>query len=123
VKKYKLTNETIELRGRTLYRIKALIDFNDVKKGDLGGYVEREENLSHRGDCWIYGNAQVYGYAQVFGNAKALGDILLCGRSYSDGSQPVLYLARNELGFRLDTNNLFNRYDFIDNKAMQLLLF
>ena len=32
-KKYKLTEETINVDGRTLYRIKALKDFNDVKKG------------------------------------------------------------------------------------------
>ncbi len=36
-KKYKLTNETLEYNGRTLYRIEALRDFSDVKKGDIGG--------------------------------------------------------------------------------------
>ena len=42
-KKYKLTEETINVNGRTLYRIEALRDFNDVKKGDKGGFVEDEE--------------------------------------------------------------------------------
>ena len=31
-KKYELTNEIVELGTSTLYRIKALKDFNDVKK-------------------------------------------------------------------------------------------
>ena len=34
--KYKLTDETIELNGKTLFRIQALKDFGDVKAGDLG---------------------------------------------------------------------------------------
>ena len=53
-----------------LYRIKALKDFNDVKKGDIGGYVEGEKNLSQLGDCWIYDNAVVRDNAVVVGNAK-----------------------------------------------------
>ena len=40
-KKYKLTDETTNLLGRTLYRIEALKDFGDVKEGDKGGYVEK----------------------------------------------------------------------------------
>ena len=38
--KYKLTDDTIKSTHRTLYRIKALKDFANVKKGELGGYVE-----------------------------------------------------------------------------------
>ena len=53
-----------------LYRIKALKDFYDVKKGDIGGYIQSENNLSQLGDCWIYDNAKVYGNAVVVGNAK-----------------------------------------------------
>lgn len=36
--KYKLlTNDSIRLGDKTLYRIKALKSFGDVKRGDLGG--------------------------------------------------------------------------------------
>ena len=45
-KKYKLTEETINVGDKTLHRIEALRDFSDVKKGDKGGYIEKEENLS-----------------------------------------------------------------------------
>jgi hypothetical protein len=48
-KKYELIKSDIP----GLYRIKAVRDFSDVKKGDIGGYVESEDNLSHEGDCWV----------------------------------------------------------------------
>ena len=52
MKKYELTNETITIdNGKALYRIRALdnIEAFGVKVGDLGGYIEKEENLSHYG--------------------------------------------------------------------------
>ena len=69
-KKYELTDETINLNGKILYRIKALRDFSDVKKGDLGGFIEKEDNLSHEGDCWIYDDAIVYGNARIYDDAR-----------------------------------------------------
>ena len=42
MKKYELTDETKEFNGKTLYRIRALIDFGLVKTGDLGGWIEKE---------------------------------------------------------------------------------
>ena len=78
-KKYELTEETIELYGRTLYRIKALKDFGDVEVGDLGGYIESESNLIQKGYAWVYGNAWVFGDAKVYGNAKVFGDAKVCG--------------------------------------------
>ena len=74
-KKYKLLEgETIEVDGRTLYRIEALRDFGDVKAGDKGGYVESEKNLSHDGNCWVYDDAEVYESARVYGCAEVYGD-------------------------------------------------
>ena len=64
-KKYEL----IPSLSEELYRVKALRDFNDVKKGDIGGYIQSEKNLSQLGDCWIYDNAKVYDNAVVIGNA------------------------------------------------------
>ena len=54
-KKYELTSETIKFNGVTLHRIKALKNFSDVKAGDLGGWIEKEDNLSQIGDAWIGG--------------------------------------------------------------------
>ena len=65
--KFKLTAEKKEWFGITLYRIEALIDFNDVKKGDKGGFLEKESNLSQvSGNAWVYGDARVYGKLKLF---------------------------------------------------------
>ena len=77
-KKYKLTEETLKVYDKTLYRIEALKDFNDVKKGDKGGFIENEKNLSQSGDCWIYDNAKVLGEAMVCCNAKVYGNAKIC---------------------------------------------
>ena len=84
------------------YRVKALRDFNDVKKGDIGGYIQSENNLSQLDYCWIYDNARIYNnavicddarvcdnariwgdskilnYGQVYGNAEVCGDAVVC---------------------------------------------
>ena len=84
-KKYRLTDETIMYGDRILHRIEALYDFNDVEKGDKGGFVESEANLSHESYCWVYddakvfGNACVYELACVFDNAEVSGDAKVHG--------------------------------------------
>ena len=79
MEKYKLTEETLEYNGTTLYRIEALKDFADVKNGDMGGWIERESNLSQNGDAWVYGNAKVYDGAKVYGNAWVCDDAEVYG--------------------------------------------
>ena len=69
MKKYELTEETVTVYGKTLYRIRAVRDFGSVKTGEFGGYIEKEENLSHFGNAWICGDAKVFGNAKVSGNA------------------------------------------------------
>lgn len=64
-KKYELTDEILEVGGRVLHRINALRNFGNIKQGEIGGWIENEDNLSHCGDCWVYGNAEVYGDAEV----------------------------------------------------------
>ena len=85
-KKYELTNESIELTKDdgskvTLYRIKALKDFCDVKEGELGGWVESEDNLSQEGTCWVYEDAEVYGNARVYNNAIIYGNAEVYGNA------------------------------------------
>ena len=104
-KKYKLTDETISLNGATLYRIEALKDFGEIKKGDKGGFIESEDNLSHEGNAWVYddacvydnalvtddacvsdnarvyGNSLVYSNAQVYDNARMCGNARVCGNA------------------------------------------
>ena len=60
-----LYDDKIEIGSHTLYRIRALKNFGTVKAGDIGGYIEKEENLSHEGTCWVYDNARVCGDAKI----------------------------------------------------------
>lgn len=65
MKKYEFTGETKEIRllfrTATLHRIRATVAFGIVEVGDLGGWIEKEENLSHEGKAWVWGNAEVWG--------------------------------------------------------------
>jgi len=110
-KKYELIEGSeILVTGNPMYRIRALINIKDfVRAGDLGGYVESEENLSHDGDAWVadaaaafggarvyedaclfsnawlYGKAQAYGNASVGGEARVYGCAKICGKAYVSG--------------------------------------
>lgn len=79
MKKFELTTESIYLLGIKLFRIKALVTFGCVKKGELGGFVEKEENLDHTGSAWIFGNAKVYGNARVYRDARVSGNAKVYG--------------------------------------------
>ena len=79
MKKYKLTDETIEYYCVTLYRIEALRNFGSIKTGDKGGFVQSYHNLSQEGDCWIHGEAKVFGNAKVYENAQVFGRAEVCG--------------------------------------------
>lgn len=48
-----------------LWRIRACKDFGTVKKGEFGGLVESESNLSHEGTCWIRDGMKVTGKTRV----------------------------------------------------------
>ena len=74
MKKFELTSDFKMYLGMKLFRIKALVDFGNVKAGDLGGYIEKEKNLSHNGNAWVYGDAWVFDNARVCGNARVSGN-------------------------------------------------
>ena len=109
--KYELTDETIDVSGTTLHRIKALKDFGNVKKGELGGYVESEYNLSQIGNCWVYGNAWVFGNAEVYGNAKVYGNAWVYGNAEVCGNARVYgnadYITIKGLGSRYRDTTIF----------------
>ena len=78
MKKYEFTGETkkVELffRTVTLHRIRATVAFGLVEVGELGGWIEKEENLSHDGKAWVCGDAKVWGNAKVCGDAEVWGN-------------------------------------------------
>lgn len=73
MKKYEFTGEEKLINNHTLHRIRAVRDFGIVKAGNLGGWIEKEENLSHAGNAWVGDNACVIGAARVGNNAWVTG--------------------------------------------------
>ena len=93
MKKFELTAEFVTtVFGKKLFRIKALVAFGNVEKGELGGFIEKEDNLSHdgnawvSGDAWVYGNAQFSGNAWVYGNAQVSGNARVSGNAWVSGN-------------------------------------
>ena len=80
MKKYKLIESNkVSPSGMPLFQVVALRDFGSVKKGDKGGYIKSEANLSHEGNCWVSGTARVFGNAAVFGNTWVYGNARVGG--------------------------------------------
>ena len=103
VKKYSFTGETLNWNGVILHRIKANIGifFYNIRAGDLGGWIESEENLSQYGDAWVGGEAKVYNSAhicgsvfvgekaQVFGEANISGIVYIMGSAQISGKSEI----------------------------------
>ena len=79
MKKFELTSEFVTFLGKKLFRIKALISFGNVKEGELGGFVEKEENLDQSGNAWVSGNARVSSNAWVSGDARVSSNAWVSG--------------------------------------------
>ena len=95
MKKFELTTEFItNALGKKLFRIKALVEFGSVKAGELGGYAEKEENISQDGNAWVSGDARVYGNAWVSGDARVYGDAWVHGNAKVFGNAEVSGDAR-----------------------------
>ena len=101
-KKYEITKEgtlfqqpylTLDpFTGRSsqvmIYRIRALRDIPrfGVKAGDLGGWIQNEENLSQDFFCWIHRSSVVLGDARVVGNSYIGDDSLVHGEAVVTGN-------------------------------------
>ena len=105
-KKYELTDIKGEFNGRIVTRIRALKEFglnavNYYQAGDLGGWIESEDNLSHEGNCWVDDDSVVFGNAKVYedaiisdnaivgDNAKVHGKAVICDNSIINGNAEV----------------------------------
>ena len=87
-KHFELTDKfIINAFGIKLLQIKCTRKIKHADVGDLGGYIEKEDNLS--GDAWVYGNAQVCGDAKMSGNAWVSGDAKVSGNAQVSGDAKV----------------------------------
>lgn len=65
---FKLTsNFFINVNKIKLYQIQATRDSLHAKEGELGGYIEKEENLSE--NAWVYWDARVSDKALILDKA------------------------------------------------------
>lgn len=75
-KNYELTNIVKHVNGHVVYRIKCVNEFKCqdkvIKVGQLGGFVESEDNLSD--NAWVDDDSVIYGDSEVSGNAYICGD-------------------------------------------------
>ena len=99
MKKYEFTGEVKVVFGITLHRIRAAVSFGVVVQGELGGWIEKEENLSQNGNAWVYGNAEVCGDADyiVFKNWWSSGRYFTWTRSNNMWSVGCFYGTGEEL--------------------------
>ena len=92
-KHFELTNKfIINAFGVKLFQIKCTRRIKYAEVGDLGGYIEKEDNLS--GDAWVSGDAQVSGDAWVSGDAQVYGNAQVSGDAWVSGDAQVYGNAR-----------------------------
>jgi hypothetical protein len=78
-RKYEFTGNTQNYDGAILRQIRRISD------GEVGGWIESEQNLSHQSDCWVFGNAKVSGNSWVFGDANVSGNACVYGDANVSG--------------------------------------
>ena len=96
--KYELTDirQSVSISGESLYRIKALKEFVNettgvvIEKGQLGGFVQSEKNLSQYGTCWIDDSARVFNNAVVSDNAYVGQEAMIHRNVQISGNAAVL---------------------------------
>ena len=128
-----LKNEIIEHSGIKLYRIRALKDFGYIKKGDKGGYIEKETNLSQEGEAWVFGEARVYENARVSGKAhikygklkidifKNLQEYIVCSLNiYPIHNKYILYKRVNKLRDGEYRSNYETSFIYKDNEISEV---
>ena len=105
MKKFELTSETkINIFGKKLFRIKALISFGNVEAGETGGWVEKEENVNQSGDAWVFDNAEVFDNARVSGNARVFGNARVSYNARVSGNARAFGNARVSDNARVSYN-------------------
>jgi hypothetical protein len=110
--KFGFTDETLEVDGRTLYRIVALKDFSNIRKGEIGGFIENEDNLDFNSNAWIADTAQAYQHSRVSGSARLSGNTKLSGNIVLSGNAELSGEVRlsGYMGHNFRTTEQVNAY-------------
>jgi carbonic anhydrase/acetyltransferase-like protein (isoleucine patch superfamily) len=84
---YKKSWKYILIRCSNLYYYpKALKDFSDVLKGDVGGYVQGYYSLSQEGNCWVYDCAAIIRNAHISENAQIRDNTIVTDNAKVSGN-------------------------------------
>ena len=96
MKKYEFTGEVKYIGRKILHRIRAVRDIPEyeIKSGDMGGWLETEENLSHNGAAWVANSACVMDSARVTDSALVMGSARVTGEACVTGNACVTGKAR-----------------------------
>lgn len=106
MKKYEILEESKRFKnhqGRivVLHRIRAVTTFHvsliekskridlTVSEGTLGGWIEKEANLSQKGSAWIAGEAVVLDDAKVYGDAWVGGHASIMDQAKIHGKATI----------------------------------
>ena len=85
IKKYEITNSYIYVGIHKLYRIRATRDIQNpykiIHKGELGGYIEKEDNLDPYDESWIESGVHLCDNSKVKDFAYLSGNITLFSNS------------------------------------------
>ena len=111
--KYEFVNgDTKTLKnGIVVKRIRALNRNASAKVGDLGGYIESEENLSQDNGCWIHETSIVYGKTKIIDMTNIKSHVSInCDMTMGGDS----YISPSECWFIRD-NNLDSLQNFPTN--------
>ena len=90
MQKYKFTGETKEVYGCTLHQIVCVTAFASVAAGEVGGYIEKEVNLSQDGNAKVFGDAILRR-----GSTETATDYIVIGPQGSRRSFATLHLPSN----------------------------
>ena len=86
--KYKITDKFIKYGERVVWQIISR------ETGVRGGWIEKEDNLSFEGDCWIADSAVVCDDAKISGNAQVHGEAIINGKAKVSENATVSGQAR-----------------------------
>ena len=89
-----IKDESCQCQSLGYFRIKSLKDFSNIHKNDIGGFIRGYHNLSQKGDCWIYNDAEISGKASVSENAQVSRSAIIIGHAQVLGNAFVSGNAR-----------------------------
>lgn len=74
---------------KKLFQVEACKSFSTkdgrkIKKGDRGGFIESEKNLSQKGSCWVFKDSIVYGDSSISGDALIDGNSTIFDSNVSE---------------------------------------